>query len=231
MLEQVPNYVAFVFILTTALTFYLFFKALSKTTIFSKAKILAVFIVWLTLQGVLGYTGFYTENLLSLPPRFAFNIVPTIVLMVVLFNTKKGKAFIDQLDLVDLTWVSIVRIPVEIGLLLLAIHKVVPIGMTFEGWNFDIWSGITAPVIAYFFARGELSRPKLLLWNIIALTLVLTVVGQAILAVPTPFQQLSFDQPNIGVLYFPFNWLPAFIVPAVFFCHFVSIRQLILKKG
>tara|TARA_R110002096_G_scaffold209585_1_gene396758 strand:- start:1620 stop:1829 length:210 start_codon:yes stop_codon:yes gene_type:complete len=52
----------------------------------------------------------------------------------------------------------------------------------------------------------------------------------AALSAQTPFQQLAFDQPNIGVTYFPFVWIPAVIVPIILFSHLVSIRQLILRK-
>ncbi|HVF96549.1 MAG TPA: hypothetical protein VM871_04480, partial [Flavisolibacter sp.] len=37
----------------------------------------------------------------------------------------------------------------------------------------------------------------------------------------------AFDQPNIAVLYFPFIWLPSFIVPVVLLSHLVCIRQLL----
>ena len=67
-------------------------------------------------------------------------------------------------------------------------------------------------------------------WNFIALVLLLNIVGHALLSAPTPFQKLAFDMPNIGVFYFPFVWLPAFVVPAVFFAHIVSLMKLMQKN-
>ena len=69
----------------------------------------------------------------------------------------------------------------------------------------------------------------ILLWNFIALVLLINIVVNAVLSAPFPFQQFAFDQPNIAVLYFPFVLLPAFIVPIVLFGHLVSIRQLVRK--
>jgi len=57
-------------------------------------------------------------------------------------------------------------------------------------------------------------------------TAFLNIVINAILSVPTPIQQFAFDQPNIAILYFPFTWLPCFIVPAVLLSHIVSIKKL-----
>jgi len=145
-----------------------------------------------------------------------------------LLVTKSGRKFTDSIDVKKLTLVHIVRVPVEITLFMLSTHKLIPELMTFGGRNFDILSGLSAPFIAYFgYTKGRISRPALLLWNFICLGLLLNVVIHAVLAVPGPLQRLAFDQPNIAVLYFPFVWLPGFVVPAVLFTHLVNIKQLL----
>jgi len=99
--------------------------------------------------------------------------------------------------------------------------------MTFEGRNFDILSGLTAPFIYYFgFVKKSLNKKIILVWNFICLALLINIVATAILSAPFTFQKLAFDQPNVAVLYFPFVWLPCCIVPLVFFSHVASIRQL-----
>lgn len=111
------------------------------------------------------------------------------------------------------------------------LHKSIPQLMTFEGRNFDIIAGLTAPVIYYFgYIKKVFPKSVLLTWNIICLVLLLNIVVNAVLSAPTPIQQFAFDQPNTGVLYFPFVWLPGFIVPVVLLAHIVSIRSLILKR-
>ena len=127
---------------------------------------------------------------------------------------------------------SVVRIPVELVLLWLYQYRAVPQLMTFTGSNFDILSGISAPVMYFLcFHDDRLIRPRLLLaWNILCLLLLLNVVVRGLLSAPFVFQAFAFDQPNIAVLYFPFVWLPSFIVMAVLFGHLFSIRQIIGKK-
>ncbi|MCZ4501165.1 MAG: hypothetical protein JWQ74_3722, partial [Marmoricola sp.] len=83
---------------------------------------------------------------------------------IVFFSTKKGQAFIDGLDIRTLTLFHIIRLPVELTLFWLFMHKGVPELMTFEGRNFDILSGITAPVMYYFvFVKMKLSKTMLLI--------------------------------------------------------------------
>lgn len=121
-----------------------------------------------------------------------------------------------------------VRIPVEIGLYWLFIHRVVPGIMTFEGRNFDILCGLTAPLVYYFgYIKNVLNRKILFAWNILSLLSLANIVSTAVLSAPFPIQQFAFDQPNIALLYFPFVWLPCCIVPIVLLSHLVAIKRLI----
>ncbi|MDZ7899624.1 MAG: hypothetical protein U5N85_16585 [Arcicella sp.] len=100
-------------------------------------------------QGIVGLSGFYTKTD-GFPPRFLLVIAPAILLIVYLFNSAKGKQFIDNLSIEKLTILHIIRVPVEIVLFWLFLQKTIPQLMTFEGRNFDILAGITAPIVYYF---------------------------------------------------------------------------------
>lgn len=224
-MENLPLMLTIVFVLTTLLVLWLFYRATrnSKT-------IFAIVLPWLGLQAVLGIAGFYTVTD-TMPPRFLLLLSLPVAFIIVLFATKKGRAFIDGLDIKWLTILHIIRVPVELILLWLFVRKTIPEIMTFEGRNFDIFSGITAPVIYYFmFVKHQLNARLLIAWNIICILLLANIVSIAILSGPFPFQRFAFDQPNIAVLYFPFVWLPCFIVPVVLFSHLASIRQLVMEK-
>jgi len=99
--------------------------------------------------------------------------------------------------------------------------------MTFEGRNFDIISGLSAPVIFWFaFKNGKINKKLLLVWNVVSFTLLIQVVATALISIPSPIQLQAFDKPAIGVVQFPFVWLPGIIVPIVAFTHLVSIQKL-----
>lgn len=224
MIENLPNSIVNIFILTTFLTAYIFFIA-------SRRSYIAIFIIliWLFVQSVIGYSEYYTVTN-SMPPRFALLVLPPLMFIIIIFMTQIGKEFTDSLDLKMMTYIQTVRLPVEITLYMLFQSGYIPELMTFEGRNFDILAGITAPFVAYFgFTKKMISLKVVLIWNIISLGLVLNIVINGVLSAPFPFQKFAFDQPNVAVLYFPFVWLPGFIVPVVVFCHLASIRQLISK--
>ena len=232
MIENLPNYISIVFGLTTLVTFLLFFHVLKKSNAGSKAPLIGiVMIIWLAFQMGMSSSLYYLNTAGDMPPKFTvLGFIPAFIGMILLFNTKKGQLFIDSLSMAKLTMISIVRIPVEVVLFWLFIHDTIPELLTFEGTNFDIFAGITAPIIYYAgFIKGKLTTKTILAWNIISLLLLLNIVITATLSFPTAFQYLSLDKPNLGILYFPFFWLPSFIVPIVFFSHVVSIRQLVRK--
>ncbi|MES2560328.1 MAG: hypothetical protein V4590_11335 [Bacteroidota bacterium] len=220
-MEHLPTYLSFAFICVSFLTLYFLYKASSSTWFLFGC------LGWLLLQSAASLTGFYADTQ-ALPPRlFLFLLLPAILVIVVLFSTRKGKQWIDTLDIKWLTYLHIVRIPVECILFVLFTYKMIPELMTFEGRNFDILSGITAPVVGYLaFSKQVFNNKILLIWNFICIGLLANIVINAILAAPFPFQQFAFDQPNIAIFYFPFALLPGFVVPAVLFAHLVSIRKL-----
>jgi hypothetical protein len=224
MIPGLPIYINVLFIVITLLTVFLFYRATHKSDM--------TFIVlasWLMIQAIISLKGFYTVTN-TFPPRVALMISPPVLLILLLFITKKGRIYIDSLDAGRLTYLHVVRVLVEFGLIVLFNHKLIPVLMTFEGRNFDIFSGITAPLIARFgYEKKQLPVKLLLAWNFICLALVLNVVVNGILSAPSVFQQFAFDQPNTAILYFPFSWLPSFIVPVVIFSHLVCIRQLLKK--
>jgi hypothetical protein len=223
-MENLPVYISIVFILTTILSVFIFYKATNNSK-----PVLIILIAWLILQTVISLTGFYTTTN-AIPPRFMLLVLPPVIFIIILFFTKGGKKFLDNINIKTLTIFHIVRIPVELVLFWLFIYKKVPLIMTFEGRNFDILSGITAPFIFYFgFIKKSIGRKIILAWNIICLALVVNIVAIAVLSAPFPFQHFGFDQPNIAILYFPFTWLPCCIVPLALLAHFASIRKLMNK--
>lgn len=233
MIENLPDYVSIVFILTTFLTIGFLFFAIRQTAIqTTPAKLLIAFIsFWLVFTATAALGGFYT-NSQAMPPRvFFFGVFPALLLIILYFIFFR-KTFIEKLPLKTLTLLSIIRIPVEFVIFGLYQNGQMPEIMTFEGTNFDILSGITAPVIFWLaFRNNKINRPLLIVWNIFALFLLINIVTTAALATPSPVQQIAFEQPNRAVMFFPFIWLPGLIVPIVFFSHLVSLWKLLVLKS
>lgn len=225
-MESVSMFTIIMFILTTIATLWLFYVANNENK-----KVILGILIWGVFVGVLGGLGFY-KVVDATPPRFIFLLGPVTLFVLFLFMTKKGRRFLDSLDLKWLTLLHVVRLPVEMILHAIFLSGLIPVYMTYEGYNFDIISGITAPIVYYLvFVKNILGNRFLLVWNFICLALLLNILTIAVLSAQTPLQQLAFDQPNIGVTYFPFVWLPTIIVPIVLLSHLASIRKLLLLKN
>jgi hypothetical protein len=234
MIANLPIFHAVFFGLTTFLTIFLFAKATATPPQYMERPntlgrtVLSVTIGWLLLQMLISLTGFYQKTSITTPPRLFLAVAPTLLGIVALFFTEKGKNFIKNLDLKTLTYLHTVRIPVELTLFWLYQNGQIPEVMTFEGRNFDILSGITAPFIAYFgFTKKSISTTFILIWNFICLGLLFNIVIHAVLSIQSPMQQMAFDQPNRAILFFPFVWLPSMVVPLVLLAHLVVIKKLL----
>ena len=218
--------ISLVFILTSIICFMLFYRAVNYNPLAA-----AAFISMVLIQGMLAGTGFYSpagHNAV----RLSLKILPSVLIITCLFLTRAGRRFADRLSLKSLTWMHIVRIPVEFVLHWLFVQEMIPAAMTFEGYNYDILSGLYTPVIIMFAFRGRFARRNWLIgWNILCLILLVNIVVISILSAEFFFRHFGFGQPNQAVLYFPFVWLPSCIVPSLLFSHIVSLRKLLRYKG
>jgi hypothetical protein len=236
MIENLPSSIALFFglivLLTLALVYWTIKNSAAAATNKKALIIASGLFVWIIIQSVFTLQNIYDSDANTFPPKIMLlGILPTFLGIIIILSTNTGKQFVDSFPLRKLTYLHIIRIPVEIVLFLLFTHKAIPELMTFEGRNFDVISGITAPIVAYFgFANLNPNKNLLLLWNIICLIIVINIVVLGLLSVQTPIQQFAFDQPNIAVLKFPFSLLPTFIVPVVILAHLISIRQLLKTK-
>lgn len=224
-MEQLPFYIGTIFVLITFVTVFLFWKASRYS-----GTAIGVILSWLVLQAAVSLSGFYhvTDGQ---PPRFTFLVAPPLVCITALFLSAKGRSFLDALDIRSLTLLHTVRIAVELGLYGLYLHKVAPEIITFEGRNYDILCGITAPLVYYFgFVKRKIGRKTMLAWNVACLLILANTVSTVVLSAPFPFQQFAFGQPMVAILYFPFVWLPCCIVPVVVLSHAAAIRQLLRLK-
>jgi hypothetical protein len=170
MLQHQNIVLTLLFILTTLISVWLIIRASDNNKTFTK-----VLITWLIAQAILSLAGFYTHTE-GLPPRFMLMILPPLVSIIVLFSTFAGRRWLDTFNIVRTTWMHVVHLPVEICFFWLFTLKLVPQSMTFEGGNFDIFSGITAPLVAIAIRRNSIKRSWAIVWNFLCLCLLFNVV-------------------------------------------------------
>lgn len=230
-MENVPAYVSIIFIVTTFATIAILLQAVKFVSLDKLPSKILLFVLplWIVFQTILSIGGFYQETN-STPPRIVvFGVLPAVLLIVAYLAF--FLEFVERLPLTILTATHIVRIPVEITLFWLFGAGMVPRIMTFEGANFDIASGVLAIIVLIIaFRGGKVSRPLIIAFNIIGLILLGVIVTIAALSVQSPMQQMSFDQPNRAVLFFPYVFLPTIIVPIVLASHLFALYKSLRGK-
>jgi len=165
---------------------------------------------------------------------FPFNVIPVLVIpmiTIVLFTfSKAAKEILILLPTEHLIRLQVFRVFVEVLLWALYLENQAPIQMTFEGRNFDVLSGLSAPVMAFLLTKGKLSKPVLVIWNIACLGLLINIVATAVLSMPGPLRVFFNEPSNTIVTRFPVSWLPGLLVPLAYGLHFLSLRQLYVRK-
>jgi hypothetical protein len=120
------------------------------------------------------------------------------------------------------------RIIVELFLWWAYLDQVVPVQMTFEGRNFDILVGLSAPLVSLWWLKPNNQRLRwVLIWNIVGLILLFNIVVIAVLSMPTPMQYFFNEPANTVVATFPWVLLPGILVSLAFALHLLSIKQMI----
>lgn len=220
MTPNLPNWINLFFILITVITILFFYLSNGKPK-----KALIIILSWSIVQSILAYIGFY-EDMSLIPPRFLLVLLPPLLLIIYTLVKNKKQILADR-NIKISTFLHVIRIPVEITLYYLFVYKAIPELMTFEGRNFDILAGITAPIIGFLYLKNKIGRKGLLIWNVVCLGMILFILVNGLLSTELPFQQFGFEQPNKAVLYFPFILLPAVVVPIVIYTHIIDIMKLI----
>jgi hypothetical protein len=194
----------------------------SRLPLFAAIGVLA----WLVLLAFLAQSGFFARFEV-LPPRFAFAVLPPVLFILYLAGSGRVSRLLAALPAGWLVGPQVFRVAVEVVLWLLFLEQRVPVQMTFEGLNYDILVGLTAPVVALYMARNPDRKTVVgVVWNILGLALLTNIVTIAILSAPTPFRFFMNEPANTIVAAWPFIWLPGFVVPMAFLLHVFSLKQL-----
>jgi hypothetical protein len=159
----------------------------------------------------------------ELPPRMLVVFVLGLSLCVALFRSRAGRA-LTTLPLSWLVGAQGFRVLVELLIHRAVVEGVAPPQMTWSGWNLDVVSGVTAPLVAIALGRGVAVRLLAWAWNVMALGLLLVVVVVAIVSMPTPLQQMHPD--NTWVVHAPYVLLPSVLVTSAVVLHVAALRKL-----
>lgn len=182
---------------------------------------------WLITSALIALNGTLFD-FTSTPPKLMLIILPPVLAISYLSSSNRVNALIHEIPSSWLVYIQSFRILIEIFLWMLFAGNIIPVQMTFEGLNYDILTGLSAPLVGYYtLSQNKWPRIVAVLWNFSGLLLVTNIFLVAFLSTPGPLRQFFNDPPNTIVAYFPFVWLPAFIVPFAYLMHILSIKQIV----
>lgn len=239
MLQTIPISLSISFIILNLALLGLFLKGIKSTltkmdweprrkkSFFLKS--ILTLSAWIIFLAALGLSGFLT-NFTIIPPRLTVVILPAIIGLTLLLNNAGFNEILAKIPYSWLIGLQSFRIFIELILWGLFVAKIIPIQMTFEGRNFDILVGLTAPLVAlYVWKELPFFRQVATVWNILGLGLLINIVVVASLSAPSPMRFFMNEPANTMIAYFPFVWLPGFAVPIAYYLHAFSIKQMLAK--
>ncbi len=207
-------------------------KGLTKTS-FDEARKKRIFnrtlfalIGWTSVVSILSLSGILSD-FSKFPPRLFIVLAVPLITMIAVTVSPVTREILIHIPTRNIIRLQTFRVFVEILLWMLVFENLLPVQMSFEGRNFDVISGLTAPLAAYLLVNNRLA---LVIWNFVTLGLLINIVAIAILSMPTPFRVFMNEPANAIVASFPFVWLPGLLVPMAYGLSFLSLRQLSAAK-
>jgi hypothetical protein len=160
------------------------------------------------------------------PPLPVFFIVPAVGLVIFAARSSFGGRLAGGLPAAVFIGLESFRSVVELFLHQLWLEGMVPKMLTFEGANFDIVIGASAPFVAWLVSRRRIGRRIAVGWNVIGILMLLNVTVRSVLTTPGPTHWITSDLANRAITQFPYTFIPAFLAPLAMLLHVLSIRAL-----
>lgn len=216
------------FVLLSAFVFGLTFKQLKIS--FARAgmahsgrqlrmRITAIMGIWLLLVAALSLNEVLVQAHWVI---FALVLLPILLTGIIIFSPRTT-VWLKNTPLTGLTYIQSLRVIVALLLWMMFLNNRLPVYLTFEGKNFDVLAGLTAPVMALTLSKN---KTAMVLWNVFSLAMLLNIFVLVLLSVSHVYRLLP-PEPNANVLLkFPYILLPAFLIPFFILTHLLSLRKL-----
>lgn len=182
--------------------------------------------LWAGLAGALGWSGLLA-NFDARPPPIALFMAAVLVIAVALGLSSWG-AILARAPLPALVLAQSFRLPLELAMHDAAARQIMPVELSFAGYNFDIVTGTLAVVVGGLALFGKAPRGVLWAWNVIGIAALVVIVAIALLS--SPLVHAFGTDPahlNTWVTQVPYVWLPAILVAGAIAGHIIVTRALL----
>jgi hypothetical protein len=184
----------------------------------------------MTVSGVAAATG-WLSSFDRFPPPMALMVAAVVLGGIALGLSRFGKRLATATPLVALIGLESFRLPLELIMHRAGALGIMPVQLSYGGYNFDIITGLGA-IALYISATIGVRLPTRLVWawNVWGM---LCLGAIAIIAVTTsPMVRAFGDAPqqlNTWVLYMPYVWVPVVLVTTAISGHVLITRKLLAQ--
>lgn len=190
----------------------------------------AVLALWLTVTATLAWSG-ELARFDRTPPLMAV-MLPLIFSVAILTAVSPlGGRLAAALPVVTLVGVQTFRLPLELVMHRAAGLGIMPVELSYSGYNLDILTGLGALALLLALPTVRVPRALVWAWNLWGLGC-LGVIGW-IARTSSPMVRGFGDDPrhlNTWVLHFPYVWLPTVLVMIALSGHLVLTRRLLRER-
>jgi hypothetical protein len=182
---------------------------------------------WMAGSAALAQTG-VLQRFDFTPPPMALLIITVLTVPFVLAFAPVGTRLARAWPVVALVGLQAFRLPLELVMHRAGELGIMPMELSYSGYNRDIVTGIGALVLALAMRRGPVAAWLVWAWNLWGLWCLAVIAWVALNS--SPMVRGFGDDPrhvNTWVLYMPYVWLPAVLVMIALAGHLVLARKLL----
>ena len=179
---------------------------------------------WLAVTLALAASG--RLSFTSRPPTAGVLIAVGVGLAIAVGTSRLGARLATGIPLAALIGMQAFRFPLELMLHRAYREGLMPVQMSYSGFNFDILTGLSAIVVALYIARRPNAVAVARIWNAAGIVLLANILTIAVVSTPTPIRVFHNEPANEWIAHAPWVWLPAVFVVAAIVGHIVIFRRL-----
>lgn len=196
--------------------------AVARSTRVSAALALS----WMAVWWVVARSG-HLARVDVLPPPAVLIVGSLLVVGIGLARSRVGEWLAAGLPTATLIGLQAFRLPLELTMHRAASEGVMPVQMSFSGWNFDIVTGSVALLVLLVYRGREVPRSVALGFGVLGTTLLVTIVAISVASTPLlhAFGE-GRSELNTWILFQPFVWLPTVLVLTALVFQLVLFRRL-----
>jgi hypothetical protein len=196
------------------------------------ARAIGVVAGWMALTAGVAASGLLTRFDI-VPPPMAVMIAAVLALSMAIGLSHVGAGLAREVPLHVLVGVQAFRLPLELVMHRAAGLGIMPVELSYSGYNFDIVTGALA-MLVFVALRLKRELPRIIIWvfNLWGLWCLAAIVVIAITTSPM-VRAFGADPRHVNtwVLYFPYVWLPTVLVIIAMAGHVVLTRALLARRS